>query len=1069
MHFNIIIIFRVTGDGNCLFNSCSISLIGDESLSIYLRCLTSIEMFKFSSYYANHPAIYGHSFNGKPVNENTIFSIAISQAAFQSYEKDDRLPSVIVESENNAKNYTYSSFLSLFALSSVIGRPIESYYPIESDAPANIYESIFNCTVSPRPSELLQESVSSHGREDSIHIFRCASVSLDYITTTKLPPNKDHFVSLMMPPEEDNTQLTIPMYLLRKRDLLTQSSSTTTPTPIITSATGMSSESVTKRPKKRKQLSIGSFTEKVTPTPKVAKKSAGDDLNESNISVPTPRSVLSSESIPADENHNIPQVCTPGSSGCVPQSHNTEDVDVGNLLGRVKSMSDEEKYKVLTNNCRPGPDFPYPMNSSRRKFQHKWFSEFNWLAYSKSLDGAFCLTCVLFGATESTHNATKINLLFTKPFTNWSNAVRGFRDHTTKSPIHQTSTLRATLFRQCIENKVKRIDLHLNKIADEQVRRNREKLAPIVGAVILCGRQNWALRGHRDDSQYYDDEHNNPGGVQEVLGYLNTYGENSVFQDHMANAPKTATYRSKTTQNEILAICEEMIKEKLSSDIKEAKYFSVLADEAADVSKIEQLSLVVRYVNTNAEICEVFTGFLACKEGVTGEAIAKKVKQGIEDISLDMSFCRGQGYDGAGNMAGKCSGAAARIRNDYPNAPYVHCGAHALNLSVAAACNIQVVRNMMGNVRVVSDFFNVSPKRFDLLTSKIKEIHPSASHTRLIDVCRTRWIARIDGLEIFVEVFKAIVESLRIIKDNVEGTWNSDSERDARGLFHGITQFHFMVCLVVVSRCLEVTRPLTKQLQSSTFDVVASNQKVTLLFVTLQRIRREISELHTKWYSEAENLASSIDVAPSKPRTAQRQVHRANMPSDTVSQYYERAVTLPFLDHLTSQLQTRFSDRHMSQLSGFYAFPSKVVSLPEWKEKFSSFLDVHADDLPELRYIDTELAMWEEHCMSIVGTPPETLSALLPTIDKLTFPNIYVAMQILATLPVTTCTCERSISVLRRLKTYLRSTMTEKRLNALALLHVHREINLDVQEVINRFAVRHPRRMKLLDILNTDP
>ena len=641
-----------------------------------------------------------------------------------------------------------------------------------------------------------------------------------------------------------------------------------------------------------------------------------------------------------------------------------------------------------------------------------------------------------------------------------------------KSPIHHAASLRASLFRQCMENKAKSIDVQLNKIVDKQVQRNREKLAPIVGAVILCGRQNLALRGHRDDAQHYDDGKSNPGNLQEILKYLECYGKNSVFDEHLSNAPKSSTYRSKTTQNEILAICGEMIKERLSSEVKKAKYFSVLADEAADVSNVEQMPLVIRYVNSNSEISEVFSGFIACDEGVSGEAISEKILQGVEDLNLNMAFCRGQGYDGAGNMAGKCQGAAKRITDKYPKAPYVHCGSHALNLSVASACNIQVVRNMMGHVKAVSDFFNVSPKRFSLLTQKIQEFNPSARHNHLIDVCRTRWVARIDGLDVFAEVFSLVVGSLETIKDNVGGKWNSDSVRDASGLFYATIAFQFIFCLVTVSRCLEVTRPLTKQFQSTTFDVVAANEKITLLYATLRRMRLEISELHSQWYSEAEELASSVDVVPTKPRTALRQVHRANTPADSISQYYERSVTLPFLDHLTIQLQTRFSDRNVAELDGFYAFPSKVVSLPDWKKKFSSYLEKHVDDLPvpEQRYVETELRLWEERCLNqLVGTPPETLSALLPTIDRMTFPNIYVAMQILATLPVTTCTCERSISVLRRLKTYLRNTMTGNRLNDLALLHVHREIHLDVEEVINRFAIRHPRRMKLIDILNTDP
>jgi hypothetical protein len=84
----------------------------------------------------------------------------------------------------------------------------------------------------------------------------------------------------------------------------------------------------------------------------------------------------------------------------------------------------------------------------------------------------------------------------------------------------------------------------------------------------------------------------------------------------------------------------------------------------------------------------------------------------------------------------------------------------------------------------------------------------------------------------------------------------------------------------------------------------------------------------------------------------------------------------------------------------------------------------------------------------------------LPFVDKVSFPNIYTALQIFATIPVTTCTCERSISVLRRLKTYLRSIMSESRLKGLlALLNVHREIHLDTKEIIDEFAIKQPRRM----------
>ena len=84
------------------------------------------------------------------------------------------------------------------------------------------------------------------------------------------------------------------------------------------------------------------------------------------------------------------------------------------------------------------------------------------------------------------------------------------------------------------------------------------------------------------------------------------------------------------------------------------------------------------------------------------------------------------------------------------------------------------------------------------------------------------------------------------------------------------------------------------------------------------------------------------------------------------------------------------------------------------------------------------------------------------------FPNIRQLLRIVSTLPVTSCECERSISVLRRLKTYLRTTMAEKRLTGLALMHVNYGMDLNLDEIINIFSRQHPRRMLLQDTLVSD-
>lgn len=61
-----------------------------------------------------------------------------------------------------------------------------------------------------------------------------------------------------------------------------------------------------------------------------------------------------------------------------------------------------------------------------------------------------------------------------------------------------------------------------------------------------------------------------------------------------------------------------------------------------------------------------FWSFVLCDEGVTGLAIANKIKSTVQSelYGLDLKFLGDQAYDGAGNMAGKCQGATARIKED---------------------------------------------------------------------------------------------------------------------------------------------------------------------------------------------------------------------------------------------------------------------------------------------------------------------------------------------------------------------------------------------------------------------
>ena len=84
---------------------------------------------------------------------------------------------------------------------------------------------------------------------------------------------------------------------------------------------------------------------------------------------------------------------------------------------------------------------------------------------------------------------------------------------------------------------------------------------------------------------------------------------------------------------------------------------------------------------------------------------------------------------------------------------------------------------------------------------------------------------------------------------------------------------------------------------------------------------------------------------------------------------------------------------------------------------------------------------------------------------KAAFPNLVKLLQISLTIAVSTAECERSFSALKRIKTFLRSTMSEQRLTDLALLSIEKQLsqNLPLDEVIDRFAVADKNRKIVLN------
>lgn len=85
-------------------------------------------------------------------------------------------------------------------------------------------------------------------------------------------------------------------------------------------------------------------------------------------------------------------------------------------------------------------------------------------------------------------------------------------------------------------------------------------------------------------------------------------------------------------------------------------------------------------------------------ERANASTITSKILESLSHPSVALNPCniRNQAYDGAAVMSSQIAGVQAKIKEISPLAVYTHCFAHSLNLSIAASCDVQEVRNLIG-------------------------------------------------------------------------------------------------------------------------------------------------------------------------------------------------------------------------------------------------------------------------------------------------------------------------------------------------------------------------------------
>ena len=119
----------------------------------------------------------------------------------------------------------------------------------------------------------------------------------------------------------------------------------------------------------------------------------------------------------------------------------------------------------------------------------------------------------------------------------------------------------------------------------------------------------------------------------------------------------------------------------------------------------------MRYLSSKNKVCEEFIGFVRL-EDLDAQIIADTLLHALQEWGFNMSRVVGQGYDGASVMSSSRNGVQAKVAEKYPNATYVHCTSHVLNLAISSGCKaVQSIQNLFDNVNKLTWFLSPSAKR----------------------------------------------------------------------------------------------------------------------------------------------------------------------------------------------------------------------------------------------------------------------------------------------------------------------------------------------------------------------
>ena len=641
-------------------------------------------------------------------------------------------------------------------------------------------------------------------------------------------------------------------------------------------------------------------------------------------------------------------------------------------------------------------------------------------------------------------------------FSSWKKAPQCFLDHQ-KSGCH-----RAAMTHQLTVPKCHDVGEMIDSKITEQRLIERKYLLQVIRCLRYLGRQGIALQGH--------DDNDNLTQLLKLIG-INDENVSNHLEGKIGNK-----YTHSDVQNELLNIMATLTLQEKLKDIDERRFFSMIADEGTDISNKEQLSFCLRTVNDDLEAFEDFIGFHQL-ENIKSNTIVRVIKDILLRLNLSLDDCRGQTYDGASNMMGRKSGVSTQILAEQPKAVEIHCEGHSLSLSVKSLTSeCDILKDTLSTVKEICVLVKYSPKRENLLGNIHESIEACGEDfepmKKLTKLSTTRWTVR-------AECMKRILinyETLMLLWDEcLEEKLDQETKSRIIGCNAQMKTFKFFFGLSLSHKLYSMTDNLSKTLQAERMSALTGRKQAELVIETVSGMSKDKKGIRDPkkfkaFYDTTTKHAVSkkkIDQpklprqrnAPknysilqyvTRPEQKTSEAHHPETPED-----YYREIFYEAVDTLENVLKDRFDQPALKRFENVEQLLLKAISNHDYTEQLETLKKDFEGDF-DVNQIESELNLLETIFKESEPVDFHEICKTLKTMDKGLRPlikNVWTIVRLVLTSGATSATPERSFSMQRRIKTWLRSTMGQKRYNALAVLNSHPEIvdRISLIEVAKRF------------------